>query len=122
MKMSDDMMPDEETIQKILGDSDGGKEIDAPVLDDMPDRKPEYDHSTFSRDQLWFKRENLEEHLGELQESMVWALDEVDQFEQTLEINPAKKDALVKAVNSIGKELEMVMEEVKDIDSHLNAN
>lgn len=112
-------IPDEETIRKVLGDSVGGKEIDAPELDDLPDRKPEYDNSKFTRDQLWEKRHNLEDHLGELEESMIWALQELDDFELSLEINSAKREALTKAVNSIGKETEMVKQELHDIDKHL---
>lgn len=109
---------EKDAIEKIL-DGHGGEDDSVKHLQPLPDTKPQYDHSSFTRDMLWEKKTNLEDHLGVLEESLLWAINDVDNFEKKMELNPAKKVELVQAVENIGQEIKMVRDELADIDKHL---
>lgn len=110
---------EKKNIEKILSGADGGESDDKKGLLPLPNKKPKYDNSSFSRDMLLEKKMNLEEHLGVLEESLIWAINDVDIFEKKFELNPAKKVELIQAVENIGKEIEMVTEEIKDVQQNL---
>ena len=109
---------EKDAIHKIL-EGHGGEDDNKKHLAPLPDKKPIYDHSSFTRDMLWEKKKNLEEHLGVLEESLIWAINDVDNFEKKMELNPAKKVELVQAVENIGKEIDMVKTEISDLERHL---
>lgn len=107
-----------EAIDRIL-QSNGGESDDAKTLKPLPDRNPVYYHDKLGRPLMQEKRQNLLEHLGVLEESLLWAINDVDNFEKKMELNPAKRVELVQAVDNIGKEIEMVTAEIRDLDKHL---
>ena len=109
---------EKDAIEKIL-DGHGGESDDTKLLKPLPDTRPDVDHSDYSREMLWEKKSMLEEHLGVLEESLLWAINDVDIFEQKMELNPAKKIELVQAVENIGQEIKMVRDELNDIEKNL---
>jgi hypothetical protein len=122
--MSDDFNLDNldrksrEFIERTIADH-GGESDSKKNLRPLPNKKPEYDHTAYSRDALWAKREMLEEHLGVLEESLLWAINDVEIFEKKMELNPAKREELVQAVDNIGQEIDMVRTELADLERHL---
>lgn len=69
-----------------------------------------------TNDQKNWKIKSLKEHLGILEESMVWAIHDYENFEKKLEINPSKREELENSIDNIGAEIELVKRELRDLE------
>jgi predicted nicotinamide N-methyase len=74
------------------------------------------DPKEMTRAELNWKRNNLLEHLKLLEENFVGTAVEIEKMENNYEINPQKKIDLVMAIDVMGREIEEVKEELRELD------
>lgn len=88
------------------------------MSDEVKDKKPHVplDPKAMTRDQINWKRKSLVEHLDVLLESMANAVQELITMKEGFELNPAKRQELEKAIETMDAEIEQAKKELTELN------